>query len=115
MNEPALLRMVAGLVLVIGAILACAWLARRTGLLQRQPARVLRQIDHLSLGPRTGLTVVEIQDTWLVLGVTAGQITHVHSLPAAPLAPPAAIPSATVSAFATTLKNLLLRRQTAAT
>jgi len=108
MTEPALLRMAAGLALVVGVILVGAWLARRAGLLQRAPVHVLRQIDHLSLGPRTGLAVVEIQDTWLVLGVTSGQITRLHSLPAAPVAARAE------SAFAATLNRLRLCRQPAA-
>ena len=81
-TQPALISMALGLVFVIVLILACAWAARRFGLLQRGGARLLRQIDHLSLGPRSGITVVEVQDTWLVVGVTAGQITVLHTLPA---------------------------------
>jgi len=88
MTEPALMRMVSGLIFVILLILVCAWLARRAGLLQRRHGQLLRQLDHLSLGSRGGISVVEIQDTWLVLGVTPGQITVLHTLPASTLTTP---------------------------
>lgn len=87
MTEPALLRMALGLVFVIVLILGCAWLARRAGLLQRAGGKLLKQVDHLSLGPRGGIAVVEIQNTWLVLGITAGQITVLHTLPAGTMPP----------------------------
>jgi len=108
MTEPALLRMAAGLALVVVAILALAWCARRAGLVRHTPARLLRRVDHLSLGPRSGLTVVAVGNTWLVLGVTAGQITTLHSLPAAP---EAALP--VEDAFSATLHKLRRRRQPA--
>jgi len=86
MTEPALLptllRMATGLVVVVTLILACAWLARRAGWLARPGARLLRQVDQLSLGPRGSVAVVAVNDTWLVLGVTTGQITVLHHLPA---------------------------------
>jgi len=85
MTEPALLRMALGLILVIALILACAWLARRSGMLPSQRHPLLRQIDHLSLGARAGVAVIEVQDTWLIVGVTPGQITTLHTLPAGTL------------------------------
>ena len=88
-TQPALMSMALGLVFVIALILGCAWLARRFGLLQRGGGRLLKQIDHLSLGPRSGITLVEVQDTWLVVGVTAGQITVLHTLPAGTIPSPA--------------------------
>jgi len=79
---PVLLRMATGLAVVIALILGAAWLARRAGWPARPGTRLLRQVDQLSLGPRGNVTVVAVQDTWLVLGVTAGQITVLHHLPA---------------------------------
>jgi len=80
---PVLLRLATGLAVVIALILGCAWLARRSRwLAARSGARLLRQVDQLSLGTRGSITVVAVQDTWLVLGVTATHITTLHSLPA---------------------------------
>jgi len=101
MTEPALLRMALGMVFVIVLILACAWLARRSGLLQRQNGKLLRQVDHLPLGPRASIVVVEIQDTWLVVGMTPGQMTTLHTLPAS------ALPPVTHASFPHLLSRLL--------
>jgi len=87
MTEPALLRMALGMIFVILLILVCAWLARRSGLLQRHRSPLTRQIDQLLLGPRASIAVVEIQNTWLVVGVTPNQITPLHTLPAGTLPP----------------------------
>jgi len=104
MTEPALLRMALGLVFVIALILACTWLARRTGLLQRPHHRLLRQVDQLVLGPRSSVAVVAVNDTWLVLGLTAGQITLLHTLPAGTL-------PATDDTFPTLLSRLKTARR----
>lgn len=82
MTQDAVLRVAIGLGLVIAAILAAAWLARRSGLIQRQGGNVLRLVGSLSLGPRQSIAVVQVQDTWLVLGLTPNNVTTLHTLPA---------------------------------
>jgi flagellar protein FliO/FliZ len=39
-------------------------------------------VDSLSLGPRQRIVMVEVDKTWLVVGVTAGQMNVLHTLPA---------------------------------
>jgi len=112
MDEPALLtvllRMAIGLAVVLALIVTCAWLARRAGWLQRPGARLLRQIDQLSLGPRSHVTVVAVPDSWLVLGVTAGQITVLHRLPApADPAPEVPAPGASAAMVSGTFASVL--------
>lgn len=109
MTEAALLRVALGLVFVIAAILLCAWLAKRAGLLHRSGGRLLTQVSHLPLGPRASVAVVQIEQTWLVLGVTAGQISLLHTLPASE-PPPEGAPVMPASAFAGQLANMLKRR-----
>jgi flagellar protein FliO/FliZ len=58
MDDTALLRVVAGLILVVAAILASAWLARRAGLTQRGGGNLLRQVASLPVGPRQSIVVV---------------------------------------------------------
>jgi len=109
MTEAALLRVALGLVFVVMAILLCAWLARRAGLLQRGGAGLLAQVGHMPLGPRASVVVVQIEQTWLVLGVTAGQVTLLHTLPAS-APPPTGAAVMPASAFAGQLAGLLKRR-----
>jgi len=78
----AVLQTFVGLAVVIGLVFACAWLARRFGF---QPARrggPLKVVSSVGLGAKESATIVEIGDTWLVLGVAPGNVRLLHTLPA---------------------------------
>ncbi|MDH3065058.1 flagellar biosynthetic protein FliO [Achromobacter insolitus] len=107
MNESALLRVIVGLVLVLAAILAAAWLARRAGLAQRGGGHLLRQVASLPIGPRQSIVVVEVENTWLVVGVSPNQLNTLHTLPAGQLPEASTLPAA---AFAAKLGQALKRR-----
>ncbi|HEF5154516.1 TPA: flagellar biosynthetic protein FliO [Burkholderia multivorans] len=65
----AVLQTLVGLAVVIGLVFGCAWLARRFGF---QPARrggPLKLVSSVAVGAKESATIVEIGDTWLVLGV----------------------------------------------
>ena len=102
------MRVIIGLMLVVAAILAAAWLARRTGLVQAQNNNLLRRVASLPLGARHGITVIEVDDTWLVVGVSATQLTLLHTLPARPALPEATAKPA--AAFSAKLSQALKRR-----
>ncbi len=75
------------LLLVIGLILLCSWLLRRLASGQRLAGGpLLRVRGSALLGPRERVVVVEVEGTWLVLGVTPGQVSKLHELPAPPAA-----------------------------
>lgn len=78
----AVLQTLVGLAVVIGLVFACAWLARRFGF---QPARrggPLKVVSSVAVGAKESATIVEIGDTWLVLGVAPGNVRLLHTLPA---------------------------------
>ena len=77
MTESALLRVIIGLVLVVAAILASAWLARRRAG-QRGGGNLLKQVAALPLGARQSVVVIEVDKTWLVVGVSPNQLTTLH-------------------------------------
>ncbi|PHP91021.1 flagellar biosynthetic protein FliO [Burkholderia sp. AU18528] len=82
----AVLQTLVGLAVVIGLVFACAWLARRFGF---QPARLggpLKVVSSVGLGAKESATIVEIGDTWLVLGVAPGNVRLLHTLPAGSVA-----------------------------
>ncbi|WP_428853266.1 flagellar biosynthetic protein FliO [Imbroritus primus] len=113
------IRLFGGLFFVLGMIVFAAWALRR--LQQRGgPAgnqrQVLRVVGHHALGMKEKLVVVEIEDTWLVLGMTPASITTLHTLPrpaAAATEPGAAgdatLPPSLPAAFATQLRRTLSR------
>lgn len=83
-----------GLAVVIGLIFAFAWVARRFGLQASGSNRVLKVVSSAMVGQRERVVVVEIGDSWLVLGVAAGQVSALHTMPAGKL------PDAAVTPFA---------------
>ncbi|HIH2620258.1 TPA: flagellar biosynthetic protein FliO [Burkholderia cenocepacia] len=96
----AVLQTLVGLAVVIGLVFACAWLARRFGF---QPARrggPLKVVSSVGLGAKESATIVEIGDTWLVLGVAPGNVRLLHTLPAGSMATTATAGSAPADASA---------------
>ncbi len=94
----AVLQTLVGLAVVIGLVFGCAWLARRFGF---QPARrggPLKVVSSVGLGAKESATIVEIGDTWLVLGVAPGNVRLLHTLPAGSAVAPADLPAGTASA-----------------
>ena len=71
-----------GLALVLALIFLCAWAARRFGLQQPGSGRLLKVVASAMVGQRERVVVVEIGGSWLVLGVAAGQVRALHTLPA---------------------------------
>lgn len=63
------------LVLVLAAIGAAAFLFRRIGALGATQSQLMRVVGQLPLGAREKISIVELDDQWLVLGVTSQQIT----------------------------------------
>ncbi|HBV39349.1 MAG TPA: flagellar biosynthetic protein FliO [Erwinia sp.] len=76
------------LAVIILMILACAWLAKRFGFAPKTGKRGQRDIvisATCQVGQRERVVIVDVQDARLVLGVTAQQITHLHTLPPSPV------------------------------
>lgn len=69
------------LFVVLAIIGAVAFLAKRFGQRGAPQARMLRVVSQMSLGAREKISIVEIDDQWLVLGVTASQITLLTQTP----------------------------------
>ena len=82
-----------GLAVVIGLIFLFAWVARRFGLQPSGNGRVLKVVSSAMVGQRERVVVVEIGDAWLVLGVAAGQVRALHTMPAQSLLEPQATPA----------------------
>ncbi|NSX03115.1 flagellar biosynthetic protein FliO [Cupriavidus gilardii] len=80
-----------GLFAIIALILGLAWLARRAGLVRHVQGGLMKVVGSTSLGARQRLLLVEVGDTWLVLGVSAGEIRTLHTLPAGSASPGEAI------------------------
>lgn len=74
-------QLVLGLALVLGLIVLASWLLRRYGAGASASGSLVRVVTAASVGPRERVVLVEIQDTWLVLGVAPGRVSTLHQLP----------------------------------
>lgn len=78
----AVLQTLVGLAVVIGLVFGCAWLARRFGFQHVRRGGPLKVVSSVAVGAKESATIVEIGDTWLVLGVGPGNVRLLHTLPA---------------------------------
>lgn len=88
LSSTATLTQVAGtLAGVLLLILCAAWLLKRLGFAPQSRNRgLLKVAASCQVGQRERVVIVEVNNTWLVLGVTAQQVTPLHTLPAPPCA-----------------------------
>ncbi|MDR5875287.1 flagellar biosynthetic protein FliO [Halomonas sp. CUBES01] len=71
----------AALALVIAIILLCTALLKRLGSAKRAGGH-LQMISSTAVGNRERVVIVQVEDTWLVLGVGNGRVTKLHERPA---------------------------------
>src|SRR5690554_4546978 len=99
----------AALPLVIAVILLGTALLRRWGPENRAAGGHLRVVGSAALGSRERVVIVEVEGTWLVLGVGGGQVNKLHELdaPAEPASPNKPHPEAErfATRFARALKH----------
>lgn len=92
---------------IILLILAAGWLAKRVGIggARRSGQEGLKVSASAALGQRERVAIVDVDGARLVLGVTAQQITLLHTLP--PAAEPEGEAAPAPADFAALMKSLL--------
>lgn len=99
-----------GLSLIVALLFATAWLARKVSGGKGFGQGGMKVIGGVALGPRERLVLVEIGDSWLVIGIVPGQIRTLHRLPKGDLAGNSAGDVAS-SPFANILGNLTAHKK----
>ena len=77
----SILQIVFSLLLVLTAIVLVAWLLKRMNITRQGSGDLLKVIGGVAVGQRERVVLVEIENTWLVIGVGPGQIRTLHTLP----------------------------------
>jgi flagellar protein FliO/FliZ len=103
-----LLQVFLGLAVVIAALVGSLWLIKRLAVPRGGAAGVLRVVAGAAVGPRERVVLVEVQDTWLVVGVAPGQVSALHQMPKGTLAAEAAAPAG--KDFGAWMKQVMERR-----
>lgn len=88
-SAATMLQTALGLAVVIGVLFLAAYLLRKLnggrGFGSNGPLRV---VGGLMIGTRERIVLVEVGDTWLVVGLVPGQIRTLHTLPKGELKTP---------------------------
>lgn len=75
-----MIKITLSLLLVLAAIVAVAWLLKRMNVAQQGRGNLLKVIGSVAVGQRERIVLVEINETWLLVGVGPGQIRTLHTL-----------------------------------
>jgi flagellar protein FliO/FliZ len=76
-----LLKVLGGLIVVLGAMAVALWLIKRSGLGPAQSSGVIKIVGGVSVGNRERVLVLEVADQWVVVGVAPGQVNALANLP----------------------------------
>lgn len=101
----SLLQVFIGLVAVLLLIAATAWVGKRFGIARGGSSGLLQVIGSASVGARERVVVVEVGESWLVVGVAPGSVNALATLPKGTLQPPS--PAMSGAPFAARLQQLL--------
>lgn len=103
-------QVILSLLLVLGAVVAVAWILKRINLPQQGAANALKVISGVAVGQRERIVLVEVNDTWLVVGVAPGQVNALHSMPKGQLPATHNMPGGDDNKFQMWLKQKMEKR-----
>ena len=102
------MQMLLGLVVVLGLLLGSLWLLKRLSQPRGPIAGLMRVVAGVAIGPRERVVILELGNSWLILGVAPGQVTTLAEIPRQELPPQAQLPAA--GEFPAWLKQLVASR-----
>lgn len=79
-SSGSIVQIIFSLLLVLAAIVLVAWLLKRVNVARQGSGSVLKVLGGVAIGQRERVVLLEVKDTWLVVGVGPGQIRTLHTL-----------------------------------
>lgn len=76
----AVLQAFIGLVIVLGLIAAIAFLMRRLPASRAFAQGTMKIVGGIAIGPRERVVLLEVADTWVLIGIAPGQLRTLHTL-----------------------------------
>ena len=74
------MQIIFSLLLVLAAIVLVAWLLKRMNIAQHGTGNLLKVVGSIAIGQRERVVMIEVDDTWVLIGVGPGQIRTLHTL-----------------------------------
>ena len=110
MSSGSVLQVILSLLLVLAAVVLVGWLLKRINLPQQGAGNALRVISGVAVGQRERIVLVEVNDTWLVVGVAPGQVNALHTMPKGSLSAAPVGPAGDDNKFQVWLKQMMEKR-----
>ena len=104
MSSPYLLKLTGGLLLIVAAIFALAWLLRKLNVNAAGTPGPIRIVAGINVGARERILLLQVGDEQILVGMSPGHIARLHRLKE-PLPTPAG--QAVGGAFAARLAGLM--------
>ncbi len=79
-SSGSIVQIIFSLLLVLAAIALAGWMLKRVNTTKLGSGNLLRILGSVAIGQRERIVLVEVEDTWLVVGVGPGQIRTLHTL-----------------------------------
>jgi flagellar protein FliO/FliZ len=80
-SSGSVLQVILSLLLVLAAVVLVGWLLKRINLPQQGAGNALKVISGVAVGQRERVVLLEVNDTWLIVGVAPGQVNALHTMP----------------------------------
>lgn len=109
-NSGSIVQIIFSLLLVLAAIVMVAWLLKRMNVSQQGNGSQLKVLGGVAIGQRERVVLLEIEDTWLVVGVGPSQIRTLHTLPKSNAVNPLISPAPQAVPFQAWLKRFVEKR-----
>jgi flagellar protein FliO/FliZ len=101
------------LLVILGLLFGTAWLARKLSGGKGFGQGGMKIVGGMALGPRERIVLVEVGETWLVIGLVPGQIRTLYQLPKGSNIDLATTAGAAEAPFAQWLKSIKERQNNA--
>ncbi len=106
-----MLKMFFVLLVVLAMLFAVAWFLKRFAVTQKIPGGSIKVIAGAAVGQRERVVLVEVGETWLVVGVAPGHVSALHTMPKVDI--PEEAPPIPEKKFSSWLKQVAERRNAA--
>lgn len=80
-SSGSVMQIIFSLILVLAAVAVVAWMMKRINMPQHGAASLLKVLSGVAVGPRERVVLMEVNDTWLIVGVAPGQVRTLHTMP----------------------------------
>ncbi len=81
LSSGSYLQAMLALLLIVGLLAGTAWLARKLTGGKGFGQGGMKVVGGVALGPRERIVLIEVGDTWLVIGLVPGQIRTLYKMP----------------------------------